>query len=348
MNNSLFEKYKLNEKLQLKNRIIMAPMTRCKAIKNLIPNPAMGQYYARRADAGLIITEGTIISADGQGYPNTPGIFTADQINGWKYITDEVHTADGKIFLQLWHVGRASHPMYLNGALPVAPSAIGLKGRMSYTNFFYETPRALALKEIPKYIEYYANAALNAIEANFDGVEIHGANGYLIDQFLHHSTNIRTDDYGVTPEGMSRFLLEIIDAIATVIDKKRVGIRLSPGAYVLEIERDRRDAQVFEFLLKEIEKRQIAYIHTAIEHDINIVFDYLGGKVSSFVRKNYYGNLIACGSYNPILAANAIENNEFDLIAFARLFLANPDLIKKIKAGEALFTYHNDLLKEVN
>ena len=212
--NTLFQPYRLNDTLTLANRFMMAPLTRCMAGPGLVPTEQMAAYYGRRADIGLIISEATIIRPDGQGYPNTPGLYSAEQIAGWKKVTSAVHANGGKIFAQLWHVGRLSHPFFHHAEV-LAPSAVAHEGTVPrMRELVYQVPRALTGSEIAQLVEDYAQAAANAIEAGFDGVEIHGANGYLIDQFLHHASNLRTDNYGGSPENMSRFALEVVDAIA--------------------------------------------------------------------------------------------------------------------------------------
>ena len=209
MTDNLFQTYALNGTLSLKNRILMAPLTRCMADDELVPTQAMADYYARRAESGLIISEATIIRPDGQGYPNTPGLFTPAQIDGWRVVTDAVHQGGGKIFAQLWHTGRVAHPHFYqsSGSSDVmAPSAVGVEGSVPrMRELTYQVPKAVSAEEISQLVQDYAQAAANAIDAGFDGVEIHGANGYLIDQFLHHDSNRRTDEYGGTPENMSRY-----------------------------------------------------------------------------------------------------------------------------------------------
>ena len=249
---TLFQPYRLNGTLTLANRFMMAPLTRCMAGPGLVPTAQMAAYYGRRADIGLIISEATIIRPDGQGYPNTPGIYSPEQIAGWKQVTEAVHAKGGKIFAQLWHVGRLSHPFFHQGEV-LAPSAVAHEGTVPrMRELVYQVPRALSESDIAQLVEDYAQAAANAIEAGFDGVEIHGANGYLIDQFLHHSSNLRTDQYGGSPENMSRFALEVVDAINARIGSERVGLRLSPGAYV-HLEGDARDRAVFDYLLAELD-----------------------------------------------------------------------------------------------
>jgi len=338
----LFSPYRIG-RMEMPNRIVMAPMTRCMATDEFVPTAEMAEYYARRAEAGLIVTEGTVIRPDGRGYPNSPGIYTEEQVNGWRDVTGLVNSRGGKLFLQIWHVGRISHPFYINGEPPVAPSAVPLEGKVARAdNLEYGTPRALEADEIGDVVEAYAKAAENALSAGFDGVEIHGANGYLIDQFLHHHTNKRTDEYGGTTEKMARFALEVVDAVASVVGAEKTGIRLSPAAYHF-IEPAVGDAEVFIFLLKELEKRNPAYVHAGIFDD-GVSYDYLGGTVSGFLRKNYRGALIGCGSYTPEKAASAIRNGELDMVAFGRPFIANPDMVSKIRTGEPLKPYDESML----
>lgn len=344
----LFTPYQLSPFLTLANRIVMAPLTRCMATDNLVPTAKSADYYARRAEAGLIISEGAIVRADGQGYPNTPGIFTQSQIDGWREVTNAVHNKGGKIFLQLWHVGRVSHPIFLQGKQPLAPSAVPLSGRLRRSpteDLEYGTPRALRAEEIPLIVQAFANAATNAIEAGFDGVEIHGANGYLIDQFLHYQTNQRTDEYGGSPEKNARFAIEVIDAVIARIGYERVGIRLSPGAHV-HLEGQPADVPVFKYLLQQIQQRNLAYVHTGIFDD-GVVFDYLGCTSTEFLRQNYIGTIIGCGSYAPEQAANCIKANKFNLIALGRPFIANHDLVAKLLRGETPKAYTESMLAEL-
>ena len=216
--------------LEIPNRIIMAPLTRCRAGEGRVPNALMNEYYVQRASAGLIVSEATIVGPKGAGYPDTPGIWSEEQIEGWRQITSAVHQAGGRIFLQLWHVGRVSHPLYLDGDLPVAPSAIAPEGHVSLLRpkQAYPTPRALELSEIPAIVEAFRRGAQNAKAAGFDGVEIHGANGYLLDQFLQDRTNKRTDAYGGSIENRARLLLEVTDAVLSVWEPGRVGMHLAP------------------------------------------------------------------------------------------------------------------------
>jgi N-ethylmaleimide reductase len=341
----LFTPFDLTPTLRLANRIVMAPMTRCMAGPGLVPTEAMAAYYARRAAAGLIVSEGTIVRADGQGYPDTPGVFTAEQTAGWRRVTAAVHEAGGRIFCQLWHVGRVSHPSYLGGELPVAPSAVPLAGQIPHTDLEYGTPRPLATAEIGAVVEAFAMAAAHAMDAGFDGVEIHGANGYLIDQFLHHRTNLRDDAYGGTPQRMARFCLEVVDVVCEAAGAGRVGLRLSPAAYH-RMRPEPRDPQVFLHLLGELEGRGLAYVHAGIAND-TWEFDYLGGSVADFLRRHYDGTLVACGSFTPEGAAAAIAARRCDLTAIGRPFIANPDLVERIRAGAPLVPYDEGMLSSL-
>ncbi|VAW45518.1 NADH-dependent flavin oxidoreductase, Oye family [hydrothermal vent metagenome] len=295
MNNLLFEKYKLNSSITLANKIVMAPLTRCFADNDLVPTNKIAQYYARRADAGLIISEATIIDPLGQGYPNTPGIYTDAQIEGWKLATDAVHQQGGKIFCQLWHTGRVAHSIYTKQQ-PVAPSAVAWHGKVPRTaGLEYEMPHALTTQAVKQLVQKYIGAAKNAIKAGFDGVEIHGANGYLIDQFLRQDTNKRSDEYGGSETNRARFALEIVAGIIAAIGTDKVGIRLSPQAYV-HLEYTNGDEQTYEYLLQQLSKKSICYVHLGAFND-QYIFDYLdGSKASEFIRKHYQGTFITCGS----------------------------------------------------
>jgi len=312
----LLSPFKLNDTITLSNRVLMAPLTRCMADDDLVPTQDMVDYYARRADAGLIISEATIIRPDAQGYPNTPGLFTQQQIQGWKKVTDAVHKNGGKMFAQIWHVGRVAHPHFFDGEV-LAPSAIAVEGSVPrMRELTYITPKAATIEDIQSLIADYAKAAKNAIEAGFDGVEIHGANGYLIDQFLHYAANTRDDQYGQTPENMSR--------------------------------EDNRDQAIFDYLLAQLESRNLAYLHGGIFDD-STRFDSLQGKTTSeYLRAGYSkGTLVGVGSYSFESAKEAINDDKFDLIAIGRPFIANPDYISKMIRGEETLTYSDEMLTEL-
>ncbi len=339
----LLQPYELSSAVTLSNRVVMAPMTRSMAGPGLLPTELTAAYYGRRAGAGLLISEGAIVRPDGQGYPDVPGIFNDAQIKAWSEVTRRVHDEGGRFFLQLWHVGRVSHPTYLDGALPVAPSAVALEGRIPRSGGLeYGCPRALETGEVGELVEAFGAAAAAAIEAGCDGVEIHGANGYIIDQFLHYHTNSRDDEYGGSPERMARFAADVVDAVIKSAGADRVGIRLSPGAYH-HMQADPRDPEVFRHLLGELEERNLAYVHVGI-FDHSNHFDNLGGTAEAFLRRHYSGTLIGCGCYDPETASTAIEDGAFDLIAFGRPFIANPDLIDRIRIGGELEPYEQEML----
>jgi len=324
----------------------MAPMTRANASDDWVPTQAMADYYARRAEAGLIITEGTVISPDAIGHKNIPGIFSDSQIKHWRLVADKVHHNNGLIFMQIWHVGRVSHPVFLGGKLPISPSETVMTGRIFRSNgLTHGKSRAAAINEINEIISNYATAAANAITAGFDGVELHGANGYLIDQFLHHHTNKREDAYGGSPENMARFALEVIRACGESIGYERVGIRLSPGAYLHEVLGDERDFFVFRYLLEQLNKIKIAYVHTGNFNDFQKFKELNDMTMSEFMRKYYQGNLIACGGYAFESALNGINSDLFNLVAFGRPFIANPDLIDRLVNNKNLNQYDVDMLK---
>jgi N-ethylmaleimide reductase len=306
--------------LELKNRMVLAPMTRSRALEGNVPNPLAETYYTQRADAGLIVTEATQVTPMGQGYIRTPGIHSDAQVAGWKKITDTVHKAGGKIFLQLWHVGRISHPDFHGGALPVAPSAIDPavdvytpKGPAKTV-----TPRALDRTEIAGIVEQFRQGALNAKTAGFDGVEIHGANGYLLDQFTRDGTNKRTDAYGGSVENRARFPLEVVDAVISVWGKERVGYRVSPNGTFNSMS-DSNPEATFSYLARELSKRGIGYLHAV---------DPLADKnrISKLLRKEFSGTYIVNGGFDADAAEKALTSGEADLVAFGVPFLANPDL----------------------
>lgn len=345
MTANLLEPYALNATLTLANRILMAPLTRCMAGPGLVATQPMADYYARRAQVGLIISEATIIRPDGQGYPNTPGIYSAEQIAGWRLVTEAVHAKGGKIFAQLWHTGRISHS-YFHGQTPVAPSQVAWEGTLPrMRELHYELPRALEEAEIAQLVTDYAQAAANARAAGFDGVEIHGANGYLIDQFLHHETNLRQDGYGGTPEKMTRFALEVVDAVSQRIGGERVGLRLSPGGYA-HLKGDARDRAVFDHLLAQLNGRVLAYLHLGIFDD-SLTFDYLDGRASDYLRAHYRGHLVGVGNYNPQTASEAIAAQRFDLVAIGRPLIANPDFVARVAQGTSLVPYDESMLNSL-
>lgn len=328
MSSALFESVKLGP-YQLKNRIIMAPLTRSRAGDERVPNDLMLKYYVQRSTAGMILTEATAIHPKAVGYAKTPGIWSKEQIKGWKKITEAVQQAGSRIFLQLWHVGRVSHPMFLDGDTPVAPSAIPLEGHVSLVRPKTEfvLPRALETSEIKEIVQWYKQAAINAKEAGFDGVEIHGANGYLIDQFLQDGTNKRTDEYGGSIENRARFLMEITDACIEVWGPDRVGVHLAPKGQSHGM-RDSDPINLFSYVAQELGKRKIAFIFTREPISDN--------SVSHAIRQNFGGVLIRNEKLELETANQLIQNKQADAIAFGMKYISNPDLVKRFKEGLAL------------
>jgi N-ethylmaleimide reductase len=321
----LFLPYQLGA-IELANRLVMAPMTRSRAVDRNVPNPLAATYYAQRASAGLIVTEATQVSPQGIGYVRTPGIHSAEQVLGWSRVTEAVHRADGKIFLQLWHVGRISHPDFHGGELPVAPSAITPQGQVFTATGPQRmvTPRALALAELPGIVEQFRRGAENAKRAGFDGVELHGANGYLLDQFTRDGSNHRTDAYGGEVENRARLPLEVTKAVIDVWGADRVGYRISPnGAFNSMSDSD--PVRTFSYLTEQLNKLGIVYLHV-----VDPVAD--GAKrVSPALRRKFAGSYIVNGGFDLDSANAAIRNDEADLVAFGTPFLANPDLPQRYR-----------------
>ncbi|MFN6566616.1 alkene reductase [Dendronalium sp. ChiSLP03b] len=333
---NLFSPYQLGN-LELPNRIIMAPLTRNRAEQGNVPHQLNATYYAQRASAGLIIAEATQVTPQGQGYPYTPGIHSPEQVAGWKLVTDTVHQQGGRIFLQLWHVGRISHPdLQPNGELPVAPSAIAPQGEASTYEGHkpFVTPRALETSEILGIVEKYRQGAANALAAGFDGVEIHAANGYLIDQFLRDGTNQRTDKYGGSIENRARFLLEVTEAVTDVWGAERVGVRLSPSGTFNDM-RDSNPLETFGYAAQALNQFDLAYLHIfeAIDADIRY-----GGMIvpTSHLRDRFTGTLIVNGGYTHEKGNAVLANKAADLVAFGTLFISNPDLPRRLAVNAPL------------
>lgn len=309
--------------LELSNRIIMAPLTRARAGVERIPNDLMARYYAQRAGAGLIISEATSVTPMGVGYANTPGIWSDEQVEGWKKITKAVHDEKGRIVLQLWHVGRISDPMFLNGDLPVAPSAIKPAGHVSLVRPHkeYVTPRALETNEIAGIVEAFRKGAENAKRAGFDGVEIHGANGYLIDQFLQDGTNLRTDQYGGPIENRARLALEITDAVISVWGADRVGYHIAPRGDSHDI-KDSNPRATFTYLATELGKRKIAFLFAR---------EYQGPNgLGPDLKKAFGGVFVANEKFTAETAEALIADGKADAVSFGVPFISNPDLPKRL------------------
>ncbi|WAS96774.1 alkene reductase [Nannocystis punicea] len=333
---NLFDQYDLDG-LELPNRIVMAPMTRSRAVEGNVPNPLAATYYQQRASAGLLITEASQVSPQGVGYVRTPGIHSAAQVAGWKRVTDAVHQAGGRIYLQLWHVGRVSHPDFHGGELPVAPSALPVEGEA----FTHEgrkkivTPRALRRDEIPGIVEQFEKGAENAKAAGFDGVELHGANGYLLDQFLRDGSNQRTDEYGGSIANRARFPLEVTDAVIRVWGAARVGYRISPHMTMASMS-DSAPKETFTYLTKELNARKLGYLH---------LMEPLGGllpparaedRLGPLLRTLFHQTLMVNGGYDAQTGNRVIESREADLVAYGVPFVANPDLPERFRVHAPL------------
>ncbi|MCC5612071.1 alkene reductase [Nostoc sp. CHAB 5834] len=310
----------------LPNRIVMAPMTRLRAVGS-IPTPLMAEYYAQRATAGLIVTECTMISPLSNGYINCPGIYSPEQVVAWRQVTDAVHANRGKIFLQLWHSGRVGHSSLLNGELPVAPSAIAATGTLHTPigKVTLETPRALETEEIPQIVEQFRQNAENAMNAGFDGVELHGAFGYLIDQFLQDGSNQRTDQYGGAIENRARFLLEVVEAVCGVWEGERVGIKLSPSNTFYGMQ-DSNPKDTFSYVIEQLNQFQLAYIHLMEPNEQDLAKSDVINPVISTFRPLYQGLIITNGGYDKSQGNQILATGEADLVSFGKLFIANPDL----------------------
>ena len=323
--------------LRLANRIVMAPLTRSRAGTGCVPTPLMAEYYAQRASAGLIIAEASQISPQGQGYQDTPGIYSSEQVAGWRLVTDAVHARGGRIFLQLWHVGRVSHSsLQPGGGQPVAPSAIPAEA-MTFVNGAFvpaSQPRALEPDEIPAIVQDYRQATANALAAGFDGVEIHAANGYLIDQFLRDGSNKRTDGYGGPIENRGRFLMEVMTAVIAEAGAERVGVRLSPVSPANGISNSDNLA-LFQWVFDRLEQLAPVYIHviegaTMSSRDYDPEFDFVR------LRRRFSGVYMANNGYNLALALSLTKADPKALVAFGRPFIANPDLVRRLATNAPL------------
>jgi N-ethylmaleimide reductase len=331
----LFEPYKLGP-ITLPNRLVMAPLTRNRAVEGQVPGPLAADYYAQRASAGLLITEASQVSQQGQGYQDTPGIYSKEQVAGWRKITDRVHARGGRIFIQLWHVGRISHTsLQPHGGKPVAPSAIRAKVKTFVGGVFTETsePRALELSEIAGIIDSFKRSAANAVAAGFDGVEIHGANGYLLDQFAKDGANKRTDAYGGSIENRARLMVEVAKAVSSEVGAQRTGIRIAPVTPANDIS-DSNPQPLFDHIVDRLNALKLVYIHvvegaTGGARDI-APFDYAS------LRQRFDGAYIANNGYDFELAESVLSANQADLIAFGKPFIANPDLVERLKRGAPL------------
>ncbi|UTW04543.1 alkene reductase [Amphritea atlantica] len=332
---TLFDSLTLGD-LTLKNRIVMAPLTRCRADEGRVPNALMAEYYAQRSSAGLILTEATSVTPMGVGYPDTPGIWSEPQVEGWKQVSDAVHKAGGSIFLQLWHVGRISDPVYLNGESPVAPSAVRPAGHVSLVRpkKAYVDPRALTLDEIKEIVEAYRQGAVNAKAAGFDGVHIHGANGYLLDQFLQDKTNLRDDEYGGSLENRGRLLLEVTDACIGVWGRGRVAVHLAPRMDAHDMG-DSNRIETFSYIASKLGERGIAFISTR-EHAAE-------DSITPLLKQKFGGAVIANERFSKAQANQWLKEGKADAIAFGIPFIANPDLPKRLELDAELNSPRSEL-----
>lgn len=347
MDHTLFSEFKLGD-LTLKNRIIMAPMTRGRAANpELMATDMMAAYYKQRASAGLIITEGTWVSPDAIGYINVPGIYSDKQTEAWKPVVDAVHEEGGKIFLQISHVGAVSHPDHLNGKLPLGPSAINPNEKTYTPEGFKDTPvpREMTVEDIKSIIEDFRTASLNAKKAGFDGVEIHGAHVYLFPEFLSSETNKRTDSYGGSAENRSRFVLELLEAVTGVWGKGRVGLKISPATNSGTLKPNADTEPTFRYLATALNQFDLAYLHvwgpteSVAGTPVEVFQD-----VASYFRPLYKGNLMIGGGFNPEKGNALLAAKKADLIAFGIPFIANPDLVERYRTGAALSLPNTDLL----
>ncbi|CAN7258998.1 alkene reductase [Pseudomonas brassicacearum] len=335
----LFTPYTLGD-LTLSNRVVLAPLTRNRAGQGFVPSEFAATYYSQRASAGLLISEASQISQQGQGYQDTPGIYTQAQIDGWRTVTEAVHAKGGRIFLQLWHVGRVSHvDLQANGAAPVAPSALRPATKVFVNNSFEDVsePRALDISELPGIVNDFRQAAANAIAAGFDGVEIHGANGYLLDQFIKDGANLRTDAYGGSIENRARLLLEVTAAVVDEVGANRTGLRISPVSPANGVSSSEPQAQ-FDYLVDQLNALDIVYLHvvegaTGGPRDV-APFDF--GALRQRFKKTYIAN----NGYDLDLATSRLAEDKADLIAFGRPFIGNPDLVERLRTGSPLSAFN--------
>jgi N-ethylmaleimide reductase len=333
----LFSPVKLGS-YTLTNRMVLAPMTRLRAVGS-IPTPLMATYYAQRASAGLIVTECTMVSPLSNGYMNCPGIYSPEQVTGWRQIVESVHNQGGKIFLQLWHCGRVSHPNLLNGEMPVAPSAIAGTGTLHTPSgkVNLEAPRALETHEVSQIVEQFREGAENAKSAGFDGVELHGAFGYLIDQFLQDGSNQRTDKYGGSVENRARFLLEVVEAVSSVWGSDRLGIKLSPSNTFYGMH-DSNPRVTFSYIVETLNQFNLAYLHLMEPNEIDLASHEVLNPLISIFRPLYRGMIITNGGYDKLKGNAVLEAGDADLVSFGKLFLANPDLPQRFAIDADLNT----------
>ena len=341
-NQPLLEKLKLGD-LSIDNRIVMAPMTRSRADNpEKVPTELHVKYYTQRASAGLIITEGSQISQEAVGYINTPGIHTKAQVEGWKKVTKAVHDEGGKIFIQLWHVGRISHPDFHEGGLPLAPSAINPKAKSFTPKGFKDTvtPKEMSLPEIKKTIQDFKNAAANAWEAGFDGVEIHSSNGYLLHQFFSRTSNVRMDEYGGSIPNRAKILFEIIDAIKEVVPENRIGLRLNPSLNgIFGMTMDEESIPTFDYIIENLNRYELAYLHLSEPFNDVSEIPYAEPDIAKRYRPIYKGKIIINAGFDQQKGNQFILEGLADAVAYAKLYISNPDLVERFAKKEKLASW---------
>lgn len=341
----LLEKLQIGD-LELKNRVIMAPMTRSRADNpENAPTSLHEKYYRQRASAGLIITEGAQVSKKGVGYINTPGIFTKAQVQGWKGVTKAVHEEDGKIFIQLWHVGRISHPDFHNGELPLAPSAINPQAKAFTPKGFKDTvtPKEMTLEEINTTIQDFINGAKNAWEAGFDGVEIHSSNGYLLHQFFSRTSNSRTDGYGGSIENRAKILFEIIEGIKKVIPENRIGLRLNPSLNgIFGMTMDEESIPTFDYIIEKLNDYDLAYLHLSEPFNDVSDLDFAETDIAKRYRPMYHGKIIINAGFDREKGNQFILEGLADAVAYAKLYVSNPDLVERFAQKAELAEWDQD------
>jgi N-ethylmaleimide reductase len=336
-----------SENIHLANRIVMAPMTRSRANNegNVPTDELHGLYYEQRASAGLIITEGSQISRDAVGYINTPGIYSDGQVEGWKKVTKRVHKKGGKIFLQLWHVGRISHPDYHGGALPLSASAINPNAKSYTQNGFKDTvtPKEMTIEDIKTTVKDFQKAAINAVKAGFDGVEIHSSNGYLFHQFFNGTSNIRKDNYGGSIENKARFFFEVLDALKEVIPEEKIGARFNPslnGPFGMMM--DKNTIPTFEYIIKKLNDYNLAYVHLSEPFTDVSEVPFAVTEIAKHFRPLYKGTLMINTDFDQEKGNKVIEEGDADLVAFAKLYISNPDLVERFKNNLDLAKWQED------
>ncbi|WP_420573502.1 alkene reductase [Kordia sp.] len=329
----------ISKNLHLKNRVVMAPMTRSRANneENVPTDELHGIYYEQRASAGLIITEGAQVSKEAVGYIHTPGIYSKAQIEGWKKVTKRVHNKGGKIFIQLWHVGRISHPDFHDGKLPLAPSAIN-PNRKSYTPDGFKdtvTPREMTTEDIDRTIQDFVNAGKNAMEAGFDGVEVHSSNGYLFHQFFTKCSNVRTDNYGGTIENRARFFFDTLDAMKKEIPEQKIGVRFNPSLHsaMAGITIDEETIPTFEYIIKKLNEYDLAYVHLSEPFSDVSEVPHAVTEIAKHFRPLYNGTLMINTDFTLEKGNNVINDNEADLVAYGKSYISNPDLVERFENG---------------